>query len=83
MLPFVYIGDYPFPMYSVMALCGAVFVVVVGLLKRKAFGLRKRDIIRLVAYAALGGILGAKLFSVIGQLVKHGGEIPSRFVAHM
>lgn len=74
MLRFVYIDGYPFPMYSIMAFFGAMFVVVVGISKHKALGLRKRDIVRLVAYATIGAILGAKLFSVIGQIINHGTE---------
>jgi len=74
MFRYVYIDDYPFPMYSVMALFGAVFVIVIGLAKHKALGLRKRDVLILVVYATIGAIAGAKLFSVIGQIVKHGGE---------
>jgi len=74
MLPFIYIDGYPFAMYSLMALFGIVFVVVLALIKRKAFDLRKRDILRLATYATIGAILGAKLFSVIGQIFKHGTE---------
>jgi len=74
MLRYVYIDDYSFPMYSVMAFFGVVFALTVALVKHKAFGLRKRDVLRIVTFAVMGAIAGAKLFSVIGQIVKHGSE---------
>ena len=74
MLPFIYIDDYPFAMYYLMALFGILFVIIVGLIKRKAFDLRKRDILGLVVFATIGAMVGAKLFTIIGQIYKHGGE---------
>lgn len=74
MLPRIYIYGYPFPMYAVMALLGMVFAVTIAFVKRKAFGLRKRDILRIAAYAIIGAMLGAKLFGAIGKIVKYGGE---------
>ena len=74
MKPFVHIGDAYFPTYSLTALAGILFVVIVGLAKHKAFNLRKRDILRLVAYATLGAVFGAKLFGIIGFVFKHGSE---------
>jgi phosphatidylglycerol:prolipoprotein diacylglycerol transferase len=70
MLPFVYINGEPFAMYTLMAIFGILFVVVIGLCKRKAFALRKRDILRLVACATIGALLGGRLFSVIGNIIK-------------
>jgi len=74
MFRYVYIDDYSFPMYSVMATFGVVFALAIALAKHKAFGLRKRDVLRVVIFAVMGAIAGAKLFSVIGQIVKHGSE---------
>ena len=74
MQPYVYIYGQPFPMYALMALFGIVFAVIIALVKRKAFGLRTRDILRIITYAVLGALLGAKLFGAIGQIVKHGGD---------
>ena len=74
MLPFVYIDGHPVAMYAVTAVFGIIFVVIIGLCKRKSFGLRKRDILRLVAFATIGALTGARLFSAIGQFVRHGGE---------
>jgi uncharacterized membrane protein len=69
MLPHVYIKGNPFPMYAIMATFGVAFVLVIGLLKRKAFDLQKRDIVLLVVFATVGALVGA-----IGQIVNHGGE---------
>jgi phosphatidylglycerol:prolipoprotein diacylglycerol transferase len=74
MLPYIYFDDTPFPMYSVMALLGIAFVIIVGLAKHKALHLRKRDILRLVFWATVGALLGAKLFGAIGHIIKHGSE---------
>jgi len=68
---YLYILGNPFPMYSIMALFGIAFVVAIGMAKRRAFGLRKRDILLLAAFATIGAFLGAKLFSVIGQIFRH------------
>ena len=74
MLPTVMIDGAPISTYFLMALAGIVFVIIIGLVKHKALSLRKRDILRLVAYAVIGALIGARLFSAIGQIVQHGGE---------
>jgi phosphatidylglycerol:prolipoprotein diacylglycerol transferase len=73
MLPYVYLNGEPFPLYAVMAIFGIIFVLIIGLVKRKTFGLRKRDIFRLVACATLGALMGGKLFSVIGNVIRFSG----------
>ncbi|MCL2105780.1 MAG: prolipoprotein diacylglyceryl transferase [Oscillospiraceae bacterium] len=57
-----------------MAIFGIIFVVILGLCKRKAFSLRKRDVLRIVAWALFGALVGARLFSVIGKMIQHSGE---------
>ena len=74
MQPFVYVYGNPFPMYVIMACFGVVFAVTIALVKHKAFGLRKRDVLRLCIYATIGALVGAKLFGAIGHIVKHGSE---------
>ena len=74
MMRYVYLGNHRIPMYFLMALAGIVFVVIIGLVKHKTLGLRKRDILRLVGCATIGAMLGAKLFGVIGLFFKHAGE---------
>jgi len=74
MLPEVMIDGAPISTYFLMALAGIAFVILIGLLKHKAFGLRKRDILRLVVSALIGALVGARLFSAIGQIVQHGGD---------
>jgi len=74
MLPHVYILGYPFPMYAIMAFFGIVFATIIALVKSKAFGLRKKDVLRLAVYVVVGALLGAKLFGAVGQVVKYGRE---------
>lgn len=74
MLPFVYIDGNPFPMYAVMAIFGIVFAVIIALVKRKAFDLRKRDVLRVASFAVIGALVGARLFSIIGKVFRHGGD---------
>ena len=74
MLPFVYVDGFPVPMYGVMACFGIAFAVAIALVKHKAFSLRKRDVLRLCIYATIGAIVGMRLFSIIGQIVKHGSN---------
>ena len=74
MLPRVYLLGYPFPMYAIMAFFGIVFATIIALVKSKAFGLRKKDVLRLAVYVVVGALLGAKLFGAVGQVVKYGRE---------
>jgi phosphatidylglycerol:prolipoprotein diacylglycerol transferase len=74
MLPYIYFDETPFPMYSLLALLGILFVVIIGILKHKDLGLHKREILCLVLFATTGALLGAKLFGAIGQVVKHGAQ---------
>jgi len=61
-------------MYGIMAFFGIVFAFIIALAKRKAFNLRKRDVLRFISYAVIGALLGAKLFGAIGQVYRHGSE---------
>ena len=74
MKPYVIIDGAPVSTYFLMALAAIVFTVIITLVKRKAFGLRVRDVLRLTAFAIIGGLIGARLFSSIGQIVLHGRE---------
>jgi len=74
MLPLVYFRGTPMPMYFLMGLAGFVFAFVLLVLKRRAFALSVRDIRRMAFHAAIGILLGARLFRAVGQIIGHGGE---------
>jgi len=74
MMPFIYLNGQPLSMYFLMGLSGLLFAEIIALVKRKAFGLRVRDILRIATFAVIGLTIGARLFSAIGQIVLHGGE---------
>jgi len=61
-------------MYTIMAIFGIVFTVIIGLAKRKALDLRRRDILLLVMFATIGVLIGARSFSIIGQIYRHGSH---------
>ena len=73
-MPYVYLRDEPISTFFLLGLSGLLFAEVIALLKRKSFGLRVRDILRLATFAVIGLTIGARLFSVIGQIFLHGGE---------
>jgi phosphatidylglycerol:prolipoprotein diacylglycerol transferase len=61
-------------MYAIMAIFGICFAFAISMFKRKAFGLKKRDIARLVMFAIVGALVGAKLFQLIGYVIRDGGN---------
>ena len=74
MLPYVMIDGAPVSTYFLMGLSGYLAAIILVLMKRRAFDLRKRDVMRIAIYAAIGVVIGARLFSSIGQIFLHGRE---------
>ena len=74
MLPHANIDDAPVPIYFLMMLSGLMFALIVTLIKHKAFGLRRRDILRIIAFMGIGSLIGARVFKVVVQAIQHGGE---------
>jgi len=63
---FIYVRGEPVSMYFLMGLAGLLFATTIALIKRKAFSLRVRDILRVIGFTVIGAILGASTASYQG-----------------
>jgi len=75
MNPYIYLGHLPpVPMYFIMGVAGYLFAVTIALVKRKAFGLHARAILRIAALAMIGAVIGARILGACVQIFLRGGE---------
>ncbi|MCL2299138.1 MAG: prolipoprotein diacylglyceryl transferase [Firmicutes bacterium] len=75
MQPYIYLGGLPpVPMYFIMGLSGFLFAVTIALIKRKAFGLRARAVLRIAALAIICAVIGARILNACVQIFLRGGE---------
>lgn len=70
MLPFIYIFDYPLPMYGLLAILGMVVAVFMAARLGKVRGLYSSDVVFASFYCGIGIIVGAKLMYFITMLPK-------------
>jgi len=71
---FIYLNDTPISLYFLFGLSGFLFATIIALIKRKAFDLRKRDILRIAGFVIVGAVLGARLFGAVGRIFLYGSE---------
>lgn len=74
MKPYVYLGSLSVPVYFLMGLAGYLLAVTIALIKRKAFGLRARDTLRIAALAMVGAVIGARILRSCVQILLRSGE---------
>jgi len=74
MMRYVYIGGEPVPTYFLCCLLALLVGCVLAFARRRAFGIAKRDLRRILLVVALGVFVGGKLIFAIGQILMHGSE---------
>ena len=76
MYPYMEIFGRLIPSYLVMALIGLVFTLVLALIRRKKGNLtfQAEDVILMILIAAIGAMLGAKAFQLVGVILRDGNE---------
>lgn len=74
MYPYLELFGRAVPTYLLSALVGLIFAVGLALLRRRAarFHASAEDVILMIILAAIGALLGAKLFQIIGLIVRDG-----------
>jgi len=75
MMPFVYLNGTPISMYFLMGVSGFLFAVFIALVKRKTFGLRVRDTLRIAVVGMVGAVIGARILGLFVQILLHGKEL--------